>query len=447
MATIAADLKLEPAEAVAYFRQKGAAITWDWHDMERGAHSQAFTVAKATSADVLQAIQEQVNKAVSSGMTFDQFKRVLRPQLEAAGWWGKAQVLDGDTGEITQVQLGSNRRLRTIYQTNVQTAYMAGRYQRYLANVENRPYWRYVAILDGRTRPAHRALHGKVFRWDDPIWQVIWPPNGWGCRCRVQALTEAEFRRLGVPLEDGSNVISTVDVAVNKEGKTLPVQVVRYRDEAGRDRIFRPDPGWDYNPGAEYANTQTIEKALAGKLQRLPANIGSRIAADVVADVDAVRQLDDAWRGWVDAVMDDPVARKRTALLGYMQPEIVGMLEARSLAVDGVSIMVDDSMLVGQMVGPIAARGNTLATADWLGLSAGIRTPQAVLLDRANGTVLYVLASPDGKGQQIVIARAHMVRSQSPMASSSAAYRLDLSVLQQELQGGNLELLEGNLDG
>ncbi|WP_258286834.1 hypothetical protein, partial [Escherichia ruysiae] len=78
-------------------------------------------------------------------------------------------------------------------------------------------------------------------------------------------------------------------------------------------------------------------------------------------------------------------------------PQIVSMLAARSLAVDSVSILVEDSMLLGRTAMQ-AAQGNALAAADWLGISAGIRTPQAVLLDRTNGTVLFVLDSPGGQG-------------------------------------------------
>lgn len=255
MAEVWARLDLEPAEAVRFFAAKGEALAWDYTEVWREANAHAFTVAKATSLEVLRTIRAEVERAIGAGQTFEDFKTRLKPRLETLGWWGRKEVLDGDTGEITQVQLGSVRRLRTIYQTNVQTAYMAGRYQRYLSNVADRPYWRYVAIMDGRTRPAHAALHGKVWRWDDPVWKVIWPPNGWGCRCRIVALTEVEFQSLGVRLEDGRGAIVEQEVVLNKAGDKAIVQGVRYVDAEGGAKEFYPDPGWDYNPGAEWARS------------------------------------------------------------------------------------------------------------------------------------------------------------------------------------------------
>ncbi|MHB1371451.1 MAG: phage head morphogenesis protein, partial [Pseudomonadaceae bacterium] len=149
---------------------------------------QAFTVAKATRLDILQDIREAVEKAITEGKTLAWFAKELTPVLQAKGWWGRQEHVDAETGEVTQVQLGSPWRLQTIYRTNLQTAYMAGRFQEQLANADDRPYWQYVAILDGRTRPSHRAMNGKVFRYDDPFWGSFYPPNGWGCRCRVVAL-------------------------------------------------------------------------------------------------------------------------------------------------------------------------------------------------------------------------------------------------------------------
>lgn len=250
---IQARLDLEPKDAVAFFAGKGEQMAWDYYEVWGEANVHAFTVAKATSLELLRTIRAEVAKSIGPGQTFEQFKKALRPRLEEMGWWGKQEVLDIDTGEITQAQLGSVRRLRTIYQTNVQTAYMAGRYKRYVANAADRPYWRYVAIMDGRTRPAHAALNGKVFRWDDPIWKVIWPPNGWGCRCRVVALTQAEFDALGLPLEDGSDMVFESEVPINRDGDMVTVKGVRYTEAGGKQRIFRPDPGWDYNPGEAWA--------------------------------------------------------------------------------------------------------------------------------------------------------------------------------------------------
>ncbi len=299
-----ARLDLEPADAVRFFAGKGEALSWDYTETWREANVHAFTVAKATTLEVLRTIRTEVARAIGEGQTFESFKKALQPRLEELGWWGRQEVLDGDTGEVTRVQLGSSRRLRTIYQTNVQTAYMAGRYKRYLDNVADRPYWQYVAVMDGRTRPAHAALHGRVWRWDDPAWDVIWPPNGWGCRCRVTALTEAEFQLLGVQLERGADAIVDLQVPVGRDGQTVAVKGVRYRDEAGREMVFRPDPGWDYNPGAEWARFDPAgfrpEGDAGPSLTTAPAAQLIHSLAGIPNWKDAgrvdLRLLDPAWR-------------------------------------------------------------------------------------------------------------------------------------------------------
>lgn len=353
MATIAANLKLQPAEATEYFRGKGLQVTWSWTDMTREAHAAAFTVAKATTLDVLSAIRTEVDKAIGEGQTFEAFKKALRPKLQDLGWWGRQEVLDGETGELTTAQLGSNRRLRTIFQTNVQTAYMAGRYKRYLADVENRPYWRYVAILDGRTRPAHRALHGKVWRWDDPIWQVIWPPNGWGCRCRVQALTEAEFRALGVALEDGSQAISTIRVPVNKDGDTVDVQVVRYMDERGQPRTFRPDPGWDYNPGV--ASQANLDRVMTGKLEQAAPAISQATVRDMAGQPQFGQWLQAPTGNWplVSVPPADAQSIGAASRIGTVAGAVVRAAGAASVDYAGAQLVIEQGILVrsaGQLI-------------------------------------------------------------------------------------------------
>ncbi|BBP71881.1 hypothetical protein PHLH6_38850 [Pseudomonas sp. Seg1] len=212
---------LEPANAIAYLKAKGYAITWHWQDMLDQAHDQAFTVAKAMHLDLLSDIRAALETALQQGHTLKQFTNNLQPTLQDQGWWGKPIIVDSQ-GAAQPVQLGSPRRLKTIYQTNLQSAYMAGRKTAMEQTTQTHPYWMFVAILDSKTRPSHRALHGQVYRHDDPIWQTIYPPNGYNCRCRVIALTEAAVKRKGLAVQTSQNQSIT----------------------------FRPDPGFNHAPGA-----------------------------------------------------------------------------------------------------------------------------------------------------------------------------------------------------
>lgn len=245
-------MKLPPAQAIAYLKAKGYAISWDWEETWQEAHATAFTVAKATRLDVLQDIRQAVERALQEGKTLAWFARELTPVLQAKGWWGRQEHIDQDSGEISQVQLGSSWRLRTIYRANLQTAYMAGRYAEQMENVEDRPYWMYVAVLDGRTRPSHRAMNGRVFRYDDPIWKQFYPPNGWGCRCRVIALSASQVERMGLKVESSEGMLGTMQKVVsNKTGELRDVATFTTTDPLTRKRVVvSPDVGWSYNPGA-----------------------------------------------------------------------------------------------------------------------------------------------------------------------------------------------------
>lgn len=253
-----ADLKaifgLKPEAAIAYLKSKGYQITWDWHEMLDAAHDQAFTVAKAMRLDLLSDIRAALEKALQEGQTLRQFTAELQPVLEAQGWWGQQIIVDAEGG-AELVQLGSPRRLRTIYQTNLQSSYMAGRKAEQEATAETHPFWQYVAILDGRTRPSHRALSGQVYRWDDPIWSAIYPPNGFNCRCRVAAFTARAVDRRGLTVVSSAGQVSTetVDAGINKrtgEVRQAEVTVVCTHNAVGQPVRFTTDPGFNHAPGA-----------------------------------------------------------------------------------------------------------------------------------------------------------------------------------------------------
>ena len=190
-------LDLAPKDAVEHFRAKGYHIGFDWRDTEALQHVSSFTVAKVAQIDILEDIRKAVDAAIAKGWTFERFRRELEPLLRQKGWWGRQMMTDPLTGEARSVQLGSVRRLRIIFDTNIRMAYARGRWQAIERLAHMRPWLRYVAILDERTRPEHARWHGTILRWDHPFWQTHYPPNGWNCRCTVQQLSDRDLERFG----------------------------------------------------------------------------------------------------------------------------------------------------------------------------------------------------------------------------------------------------------
>src|SRR5512139_1801078 len=178
---------LPPKDAIAYLAQRGRNLPTGlrWQDVWQQAHARAFTVAGVMKADVLGDIHASLVDARTKGLGFADWENGIVPTLEKKGWFAKtppALIADPATGEVLGKRL-TPARMRLIYDQNMQTAYMAGRYKQMKANAEFRPWWQYTAVMDGKTRPAHRALHGKTFRHDDPFWDSFYPPNGFRCRC------------------------------------------------------------------------------------------------------------------------------------------------------------------------------------------------------------------------------------------------------------------------
>jgi SPP1 gp7 family putative phage head morphogenesis protein len=227
---------LEPTAALAWFRQKGYALNFDWRDMWGEQHARAFTVAKATQLDVLADIRDAVDKAIADGVPPQQFRKGLRPALEAKGWWGEKEQVDPVTGEKRLVQLGSARRLNTILETNLRQTQAAARWERVERSARERPYLRYVCLRDGRERKEHRAWHGIILPWDDPWWDKHYPPNGWGCRCKVVQLSDRDLERYGFKVAK----------------KAPPVRYETYENERTGAVVRVPrgvDPSFDYNAG------------------------------------------------------------------------------------------------------------------------------------------------------------------------------------------------------
>lgn len=270
--SLQAAFRLPPEEAVKYFESKGYKISFDWRQVWQEEHDRVFTVAGVARDDVLFDIRKSLTTALQEGWSREHWAREITPALKKKGWWGSEIIVDED-GKARVYQKGNASRLDLIFRQNVMTAYAAGRWQRQEGAKKERPYLRYSAILDGRTRPAHRALDGLVFPVDDPFWKTFYPPNGFRCRCMVVSLSRREVSPEEVRHGDGAMTEREVELKPDRDtGEVRKVQVGGYMlDGTPSGRVVFVDPGFSRNPGAGW---ETWDPMRA--LPDIPPGVGGK---------------------------------------------------------------------------------------------------------------------------------------------------------------------------
>ena len=189
------DFSQKPIEVINYLLNKGYELTFDYEEMLHEAHHTAFTVAKITKLDLLKDIHNSLIEAQERGIPFETWKIEIIPTLEKKGWWGWQTLINPKTLKEKTIYIGS-RRLKTIFYTNMRVSYNVGR-AKHQYSLPDSTYLRYVAILDSKTRPAHRELHGKFIHRDSSFWNKNYPPNGWNCRCTAQAWNIHQIKAKG----------------------------------------------------------------------------------------------------------------------------------------------------------------------------------------------------------------------------------------------------------
>lgn len=362
---------LAPEKAIEYFESKGYAIGFNWHDVEDSAHATGFTVAGILKQDVLADVQQSLTQALKNGQTLQQVQASVLPTLERKGWIGKGLKANPETGELEGKKL-LPYRLETIFRTNMQSSYAAGRYQRMMENVAFRPFWEYDAIMDNLTRPAHAALNKRVFRYDDPIWDTIFPPNGYRCRCGVRALNQRELDKHAIGLESSEGRMEWIDQPYGVDNATR--RVLAYRDPK-TGNLFTPDAGFHANPGKGYLSS------LGDQLMRKGDTVSPRLAAHAVSEVmSEPRMVKDVTRdlaSWIQQAHAAPELRREWRYAGALKPAILD-----ALATQPVSAVV---RVEGADINDVAS----LSPA-WLKLPELLNAPD-VVLEQPDGGFIYVI--------------------------------------------------------
>ncbi len=230
MTTIAQALDLPFQEAIDFLRQKVNIPTERWSDLWQAGHDRGFMVAGAAKDALVQDFRDAVQRAIETGSTLADFRKDFELIADQHGWTY--------TGTPAW-------RSRIIYETNLSTAYSAGRYAQ-LTEPDTLmvfPYWQYVHSGAAHPRLDHLGWNGLVLRADDPWWATHYPPNGWRCGCTVRPVGERDLRRMGRRGPDAA-----------------PPLELRTVNVPGRGAVEVPkgiDPGWAYNPGASWKGGDT----------------------------------------------------------------------------------------------------------------------------------------------------------------------------------------------
>ena len=279
-------------EQIDFLRRKLNLPSESWRDIQSAAHDRAFVVAGATKADLLHDLRKAVDQAVKGG-SIGEFRKNFAELVAKHGWTGW-------TGEGTKA--GEAWRTRVIYQTNLMTSYAAGRRAQLLDPdlVERRPFWRYVHN-DSVThpRPQHKRWGDMklTLRHDHPFWNTHFPPNGWGCKCRVVAVAAPG---------DGDGTEPPEGWAQTDPATGAPVGI---------------DEGWGYAPGAR-ADSE-LRSFVQDKLIEYPPAIERMLSVDVNRHLNTTERITD----FVQRVRDGSL-RNEDLWMGFVEPEAAARIKA-----------------------------------------------------------------------------------------------------------------------
>ena len=286
------DFKSPPQDAIRYLEQKFPKASWAYTDLLDNAHDRAFVVAKMVDVDLATTVQRSIIDAMQEGKGYKAWAKDIDKVLAKSGWYDGQINVDAQ-GNAKKVVTGGQHRLETIYRTNVAAAYEAGRQQVIFNDRDDDPfgYVMYSAIMDNRTRPTHKALHGKVMEKSDPAWSSISPPNGYNCRCTIVELTQGQIDRYGYKVSKSEGKLSTqvVELPNGKEAQ-------RTLFELDNGAVFKTDVGFNHAP--KILPMQTLfDKAILAE-----PKFASRVVSQALAQPRIKNQVNQEVKTWVQGV-------------------------------------------------------------------------------------------------------------------------------------------------
>lgn len=342
-------------EAIDHFRKKLKIPTNHWDDMLGEAHAKGFTIAGATQAEVLSDINIAIEKALSNGTTITDFRKDFDETVQKNGWKYKGK---------------RGWRTRVIYDTNLRTAHMAGKWNQFQRLKSSRPFLQYLTVGDERVRPEHGSWNRTILHIDDAWWSTHYPPNGWGCRCTVRSVSQRQLDRDNLQVTDKApplNKTERINVATGEIYGDVPKGI---------------DVGWDHNVGQASLGPDI---AFGEKLMAMPKPLR---AAALKNTTQLAPHLERTFTPWVDSLVDVRQPRNEIKTVGYLSAAIIDRLALKNQVPTTAVITVTDRDVLHLIRD--AKKDKKVPLDIVKKLPKFINDPKAVLWDKNNPGLLYI---------------------------------------------------------
>jgi len=162
-------------EAAAFLKGRVPLTKKEWNALEPKLRFRAFTVAALTTPDAVERVRTLAIGAVEKGTPLSEFWTAANAEgaagIGASPWYWE-----------------------TVYRTNLQTSYNAGRA---IELTRNQPeYLEFLGIGDIRQTEICRSRSGTILPASHPFWKTNWPPLHFSCRSTVRSVSQEEVDAL-----------------------------------------------------------------------------------------------------------------------------------------------------------------------------------------------------------------------------------------------------------
>lgn len=372
--------KVQPEEALKYLRSKQLIPTEHWDSLMGESHAKGFTIAGATKHDLLKDFQSSLVEMMDKGLTLQDFRQDFDQIVARHGW-----TYNGSQGWRTAV----------IYNTNMGSSLMAGKWAKIQATKEAFPYLQYDAVNDGLTRELHLSWDGIVRPVDDSFWDTHYPLNGYGCRCNARQLSQTQLDREGLSVSPPP--------PINMTPRTN-TRTGEYYGETPEGI----DTGFGFNAGKAWLGPDI---KFGEQLMQIPS--ASRERA-LHYQPDYLEAQTESWQGFLDSTTTRGTANGTTHSVGYLPTGVLDAIASKKgiQPSNALITIIDHDLphLAGaQKAGKVTKRNRSgsdksLPVESLVNLPMQLMNYQAVLWDKEHESLLVVLKGDAGgkKGRAVV---------------------------------------------